>query len=427
LREVSFDRGLRWPQFLPGRDTLIYSVYDGHTQRSHVAAKDYPDGTPVTLMETSSRVQYAPPRRPGEPGYLLFVRGASLLAQAFDAEHLHLSGEAAPIAPNVVYYGPVLSANFSVSGGVLAYQAGFPDAELKWYDRSGNEVAKSGRPLSLWGQVRLSRDGRRAAATVWSAENGGTEVWTFDAAGKESRQMTFPPDVYRRPVWSPDGTRLAVGWSPIVGGPQLAILDAASGKAEPFADSSAKQPHGLPTDWSPDGRFIVFEDGVGEEVREVWVADLASHKFVPLFQNKFAQWGTAFSPDRRQIAFVSMESGRPEVYLQGFDASPSPHVVGDRRQVSRDGAWLARWDGSGRELFYAGLDNTLYALKVTGPVVFGEPKRLFRIPGVPQYGTTRDFQFDVSPDGQRFILPTTGSVAPPPFIVIENWQDRFHK
>jgi len=428
LREVSVDRGLRWPQFLPGRDTLIYSVYDGHTQRSHVAAKDYPDGTPATLAETSSRVQYAPPRRPGEPGYLLFVRSASLLAQAFDAGHLRLSGEPVPIAPNVIYYGPVLSANFSVSAnGVLAYQAGFPDAELKWYNRRGDEMEKSGRPLPLWGQVRLSRDGKRVASTVWSAENGGTEIWVFDAAGKESRQLTFGPEVYRRPVWSPDGKRLAVGWSPIVGGPQLAILDVTSGKAEPFADPSAKHLHGLPTDWSPDGQFIVFEDGIGEEVHEVWLADLTSNRFVPLFQNKFPQWGTAFSPDGRQIAFVSMESGRPEVYLQGFDAAPSPHVVGDRRQVSRDGAWLVRWDGSSRELFYVGLDNTLYAVKVTGPVAFGEPERLFRIPGVPQYGTTRDFQFDVSPDGQRFITPTTGSVPPPPFIVIENWQDRFRR
>jgi len=58
---------------------------------------------------------------------------------------------------------------------------------------------------------------------------------------------------------------------------------------------------------------------------------------------------------------------------------------------------------------------------------FGEPKALFRIAGTPQFGTTRDFQFDVSPDGERFILPTTGSVAPPPFTVIENWQDKFHR
>jgi Tol biopolymer transport system component len=265
------------------------------------------------------------------------------------------------------------------------------------------------------------------AATVWFPESGGTGVWTFDINGRESRQLTFPPEVGRRPVWSPDGERLAVGTSPIVGSPKLGIVDLATGKTEEFVDPSKTQPHALPTDWSADGRFIVFEDGLGEEVREVWIADVASHNLVPLLRTKFPQWGTAFSPDGGQLAFVSMESGRPEVYLQAFDSSPSPHVVGERRQVSRNGAWLARWDGKGKEVFYVGLDNNLYAAKVTGRVAFREPQRLFPIPGVSQFGTTRDFQFDVSPDGQRFIMPTTGSVAPPPFTVIENWQDKFHR
>ncbi len=153
--------------------------------------------------------------------------------------------------------------------------------------------------------------------------------------------------------------------------------------------------------------------------------DVASHKIMPFLKDNFPQWGTAFSPDGKRIAFVSLQSGRPEVYLQAFEATPSPHVVGERRQVSRDGAWLVRWRGDGRELFYLGLDNTLHAVAIQGPLQFGEPKPLFRIAGAPQYGTTRDFQFDVSPDGQRFIMPTTGSVPPPPFTVIENWQDKF--
>src|ERR1700733_2487364 len=116
------------------------------------------------------------------------------------------------------------------------YQAGFPNAELKWYDRVGNEVGTAGRPSALWGQVRISRDGKRVAATVWSPENGGTGIWIFDANSRESRRLTFPPEVHRRPVWSPDGTQLAVGGSPAVGRPQLAIVDVTNGKGQPFVD-----------------------------------------------------------------------------------------------------------------------------------------------------------------------------------------------
>jgi hypothetical protein len=183
----------------------------------------------------------------------------------------------------------------------------------------------------------------------------------------------------------------------------------------------------LPTDWSQDGRFIAVDDGLGEEQHTVWIADVASRKLRPFLKDNFAQWGVAFAPDGKGIAFVSVESGRPEVYVQSFESTPSPHVVGERRKVSRDGAWLVRWRADGRELFYLGMNNTLYAVPVEASLKFGEPDSLFRIAGPTQFGTTRDFQFDVSPDGQRFVIPTTGSVPPPPFTVIENWQDKFRR
>ena len=433
LRKIEADDGMRWPLFLPGGNRVVYVTDDPKTHGNRVMAEDYLSHKPVPLMETDSRVQYAPARRPGESGYLLFLRGGSLQAQPFDPDNLRLTGEPFPIAQNVVFYGPTLSASFSVSAnGVLVYQAGYPSSELKWYDRAGKELVTAGRPALHWGNVRISRDGRRVATAIWSPETGGAGVWMFESDGRESHRLTFPPEVHRRPVWSPDGTQLAIGRSLVVGaGPRLAIVDVAGGgSAQPFGDGQA--PGGghltaVPTDWSPDGRFIASDDGVGTEVQESWFADLTTHQSVRPLHNKFPQWGTAFSPDGHRIAFVSLESGRPEVNVQAFAADPSPHVSGDRRQVSRDGAWLVRWRADGHELFYLGLDNVLYAVAVKGPLEFGEPKALFRIAGTPQFGTTRDFQFDVSPDGERFILPTTGSVAPPPFTVIENWQDKFHR
>jgi len=428
LRKLAADDPGRWPQFVPGSDRLIYVAFDPAVQGYRAMESDYLVRKPVSLMETGSRVQYAPARHADEPGYLLFMRGANLLAQGFDANRSRVVGEAFPIAPNVIYYGPTLSASFSVSAnGVLVYQADFPNSELKWYDRAGNAVASLGKSAPHWGNVRISRDGRRVAATVWNPETGGAAIWIFDADGRETRQLTFPPDVQRRPVWAPDGAHVAFGGSRNVGsGPRLGILDVATNGVTSEFDKQRNLAT-LPTDWSRDGRFIAFDDGAPHEVTTAYIADTAEHKIIPFLQNKFAQWGIAFSPDGFELAFVSTESGRPEVYVQMFDPKPLAHLVGERRQVSRDGAWLVRWRGDGRELFYLGLDNQIFAVPLKDKLQSGDPKPLFRIAGLSQFNTPRDFQFDVSPDGQRFVLPTTGSVAPPPFIVVENWQDKFRR
>ena len=195
-----------------------------------------------------------------------------------------------------------------------------------------------------------------------------------------------------------------------------------NGKA---ANETAATQIQLPTDWSRDGRLIAYDTSLGEEEREVWLADVNNGQIQPLLKNQSSQWGASFSPDGRQMAFVSDESGRPEVYVQAFEPGPTPHLSGQRHQVSHAGAWVVRWRPDGRELIYLGIDNWLRASTMDDKATAGEPKDLFRIPGTSQYGSMSDFQFDVSRDGQRFIMSTTGSVPPPPFTVVENWQEKF--
>jgi hypothetical protein len=163
--------GLSWPQFLPGADRLVYVVRDKTLQQSQAVVADYVSHKQTPLMQTDLLVHYAPPLRPAEPGYLLFIRGASLLAQPFDADQGKLAGEPSPIAQNVVYYGSNLSACFSVStNGVLAYQANFPVSELNWYDRSGNAVGQEGRPSTHWGQEP------RATDSAWRQPSGARKM-----------------------------------------------------------------------------------------------------------------------------------------------------------------------------------------------------------------------------------------------------------
>ena len=115
LRRGPKFNGLRWPQFIPGQDRLIYAAFDEASQQNRAVTADYGKGSPANLTQTDSRVQYAPPLHAAEPGDLLYIRGASLLAQHFDPEQVTLTGDPTPIAQNVIYYRANLSASFSVS------------------------------------------------------------------------------------------------------------------------------------------------------------------------------------------------------------------------------------------------------------------------------------------------------------------------
>ena len=170
---------------------------------------------------------------------------------------------------------------------MLAYQAGFPSAELRWYDRSGNIVGTVGRPMPFNGTVRISPDGHRLVAGVWSPENGGVDIWAFNEDGSESQRLTFPPAVHPRSVWAPDGPRLAFA-STQSGAPHLATLELTAQAIEvPVMNARAALEVAahqiqLPTDWSRDGRLIAYDISLGEEEREVWLADVQSGQVQPL-------------------------------------------------------------------------------------------------------------------------------------------------
>lgn len=376
---------LRLPQFLPHGDRLLNLFVDPSAGGYRGRVSGFPSGKSESLMLTDSKVQYAPPSHPGEPGMLLYVRQGSLLAQPFEAERSQLAGEPLPIAQNVIYFGPSAQASFSVSDtGVLVAQSGWPISELHWYDRAGREVGTLGQPAPYVGNVRISPDGRHVAAGIWTPASGAPDLWLFSTDGRESRRLTYPPASHFRPVWSPDGNRLAFTTSRI-SSPSLATLAVSETGAErPVMNQASREEairapqDQIPTDWSRDGRFIAFDTGLGEEEQEAWLADTSNGNVMPLLRGESAHWAVTFSPEVRHIAFLSAESGTPEVYVQGFDPLSTAHLVGAPSQVSRGGAWLARWRPDGRELFYVGVDNRLYAVPVRRGFQLGEPEALYR-------------------------------------------------
>jgi hypothetical protein len=163
--------------------------------------------------------------------------------------------------------------------------------------------------------------------------------------------------------------------------------------------------------------------GAGEPGADVVAADLSANTVVPVLHSEAQEFEAVLSPDSSTIAFISDETGRPELYIQGFSSDPAPHVAGQKRQVSREGASVIRWRADGRELFYIDGANWVTAVQAGPDGSTGAARKLFRLNFPPRQltGAGPALGFDVSPDGQRFLVPEPADLQSVPFVVVQNW------
>jgi dipeptidyl aminopeptidase/acylaminoacyl peptidase len=361
----------------------------------------------LVLNTAPSNVAYA------APGYLLFTRQGTLMAQSFDAAKLELSGEAVPIAEKLQFTTSLPpGAAFSASqNGVLAYRNGASEDTrlLVWVNREGKEEAISA-PAHNYQQPRLSPDGRRVSVEI------AGQVWLYDLMRATLTRLTFDGDVNDIPIWSPDGKHTtfrstlariqSIYW-------QLAD---GSGGREQLASGG---PQYTPASWSPDGQQLAFTtNGNAATGRDILIWSAAEHKVRPFLATSFAEGGAEFSPDGKWLAYTSNESGRFEVYVQPF---PGP---GGKWQISIDGGAEPMWNPNGRELFYR-IGSKMMAVQISTQPTFsaGTPKMLFDrtyvstpLPQTFQY-------YDVSRDGQEFLMIKQLEQAPEPIHVTLNWME----
>ena len=204
-----------------------------------------------TLFKTTSRVQYA------EPGYLLFVRERTLVAQRFDAGSPTVNGEPMPVGEGLGS-GDLGLASFSVSrNGVLVFRAGeLTGTRLVWLDRSGKETPVLDAPAD-YRDTALSPDGTRLAYDIADSANSRGDIWIRDLRANVSSRFTFDAAAELSPFWSPDGRRI-VYTSRAKGPGDLYIKDASGTKeAEPLLVSPDEK---YVSDWSRDGRYVLFHE-----------------------------------------------------------------------------------------------------------------------------------------------------------------------
>jgi serine/threonine protein kinase len=400
-----------WPFFLPDGHHFLFM---GLGRKTEVLIGSSDSKEIVHLLPVDSRAIYVP------QGYLLYVKEGSLLAQPFDANKLSLSGEPMAVADNLLYFQALGFADFSVSdNGVLVYQGGTNLSRLVWYSREGTRLGEIGKPAD-YSWIQLSPDDQQLAVDIGDPRTGTMDLWLIDLARNTSSHFTSEPDIEIAPVWSPDGKRIV--FSANRGAPPFLhskeINDAGSGKPLDDPSESAQ----FPWDWvkGPEGEFIIYGDGTVATNNDLLLLPLnGDRKTRPFLRTKFDETEARFSPDGKWVAYVSNESGRREVYVQSFRG-------GDQKwQVSSAGGYAPRWRGDGKEIYYIDADENIMAVSVKpGPGFASEiAKPLFHI----QPASTVYAQYDVTSDGQRFIVNVAAEDQKPSLNVVLNWTNTLKK
>jgi eukaryotic-like serine/threonine-protein kinase len=389
-----------------------------------------PDGMPPLRLfpqnnSSDSNAIYVPAAgAAGQDGYLLFRRGETLMAQRFNPTRLSLSGNGFPIAERIG--GSALWAAFSISeNGTLVYASTggvFAVQQLAWWDRNGKQMASFGPP-GIYQDFRLAPDEKRIAFSA--TRNNNADVWVLDSVRGVPSRLTFDPAIDDPPLRSPDGSRIV--WASSRTGPFDLYVKSASGTGPEKLLIKMGTSAGWPEDWSQDGRYLLYQIPGAATGQDLWVAAQPSEdasedrKPFPYLQAEFDEKHGRFSPNGRWVAYTSNESGRDEVYVQSFPPS------GTKFQISADGGSEPQWRKDGTELFYIAEDRTLMAVPVKllesapEPLQVGSPKRLFPMPFVDTFIV--GLSYEVSRDGERFLMPASPSgAAAPPLTVILNWQ-----
>jgi eukaryotic-like serine/threonine-protein kinase len=428
-----------FPAFLPDGRHFMYTRQFSRVDETGVFVGSLdarPDEQPPTrLVATDFSATFAPAAG-SDGGYILFLRGRTLIAQAFDPAQLRLTGVPRPIADSVgtifANYGPGL---FSVSAnGNLVFRetSESPKSELTWFDRQGRVEGKVGEPAS-YNTVALSPDGTRVASDPVSAPAGSRDIWIYDLSRGSSTRLTSQAGTEWLPVWSPDSTQVTFFAGPANLGDLHRKAAAGLGNEEVLIQSDRPK---WPQSWSPDGRFLLYSASTNTAtpgLLQLWLLPLTPGpihgKPVQLLSSNFQQSQGRFSPDGRFIAYTSNESLRFEVYVQPFSESTISEPPTARWVVSSGGGTQPVWRRNGREIFYVSLDSKMMAVGVELQPVFraAAPHALFSAPIAGGGKLANVHRYDVTADGQQFLINVTanqGLTTFSPVVVVLNWPSR---
>jgi Tol biopolymer transport system component len=406
----------RWPFFLPDGKHFLYLLVDPINPANDAVYDASVDGRENSrLVLSQSNAIYA-------NGFLLFMRGGQLMAQPFDPAKGTLSGEIQNLASGVLEDASTWHMDASAaSNGLLVFShGGTGDQQMVWVDRHGKQLGIAVRKVANLTNARLSPQADRIALEINNGA-GAHSIWVYDVAREVQTRLTFDPGAAISigqgfPVWSPDGkwivytsaesslhTKLYRKPSDGSGAPELLLSDDQVVWA---------------TDWSRDGKYLLYARGPSGNYSEIWALPLEGERkpwlVVPRSApGSYAQDGN-LSPDGHWLAYMSGESGAPEVYVAAFRGGQA------KWQVSTNGGNSPQWSRDGKELFFFNQATrsvfTVPVKEVGGGLQFGAAQQLASNSTSSQTGF-----FDVTPDGKKILLNLVSQQVSQSITVMTNF------
>ena len=391
--------------------SVLYFVNHKDAERRGVAAVRRRRATPLWVVASPSMMAYSP------AGYLLRFRSGVLIAHRFDAERLAVIGEPLALEDRIESTAEMgIGPQVSTAGGSLVYwdPRGGSLARLTWFDRQGRELGTVG-PAGHYAAIDLSPHGDTLAVQRAERVGGAPDIWTLDLRGGGFTRLTAEPGNDEDPVWAPDSAGIAYARHRDLGQPaDVYLLGATRPLEKAPLWNGERSAH--PTDWSADGRWIVFQAIDRDRRSDIWLLPAGGGAATAVVRSEFDEMHGRLSPDSQFLAYTSDRSGRREVYLR--------RVAGDQaeRQVSTAGGGHPRWRADGRELYYLSEQGHLRAVSVSASeaIQAGIPVTLFDArPVLPLVFS--DVIYDAVADGTKFIVAAGPRAGVKPVTVVLNW------
>jgi eukaryotic-like serine/threonine-protein kinase len=416
LVEPKENERLYFPRLLPDGRTLLFTVARSGSSKFTVETQSLATKDRRVLVDGGSDAHYL------ASGHLVYRVGSTLQAARFDVDTLEVKGPAATVVEGVM---PVVGggdrggAQYAVSdSGTLFYLAGeAQNQRLAWVDRKGKSEPLA-FPLALYGGATLSPDERMLAVEL------DRDIWIYDIFRGSTRRLTFTED-NGFPLWTPDGQYVLFASNRRGVDQIFRRRSDGSGEAEPLTTGELRR---HPDSVSPDGSSVVFHEHHPDHGTDIWTLDLdANHESRLFLRTPFDEQLGTVSPDGRWLAYVSNESGGNEVYVTPFPAggSKTPISTGSSGDVIWSGVGSPVWSADGKDLFYRD-GNRLMAVSVElgDTIRVGVPTFLFESPFTSPVTTNA---FDVTADGERFLVMAANETAAVELHVVLNWYSELER